>query len=68
MKRKKFIKNLMSVGIGRNAANWLARERSDKAAYLVNRISRTPGFHALTGVAQSKYGLVFRVKRVFDEP
>lgn len=33
MKRKKFIKNCMSIGIHRNAANYVAKKRNSVAAY-----------------------------------
>ena len=67
MKRKKFIKNMMSVGIGRNAANWVCREHSEAAVRLIVQIQSIPGFYSLTGVAQANDGLVFRVKRLKPE-
>ena len=33
MKRKKFVKNMMSVGIGRNAANWVCREGAERERF-----------------------------------
>lgn len=72
MKRKKFIKNLMSEGIGRNAANWLARRKSAKAMQIVANITALPGFICITGVSKVRCvtsvpginrAIAFRVKR-----
>lgn len=63
MKRKKFIKNMMSVGIGRNAANWAAQRRCEVDAIVMARIMSQPGVLGITNVIKTKEGIALRVKR-----
>ena len=75
MKRKKFIKKLMSVGVGRNAANYLAKQKSVGAMEIVANITQLPGFVCITGVSEVrcvtsvpsiKRATAFRVKRLVE--
>lgn len=72
MKRKKFIKMLMSEGVGRNAANFLAKRKSAGAMQIVADITQLPGFVCITGVSEVRCNtgmtginkaIAFRVKR-----
>jgi len=62
MKRKKFIKKLMSVGIGRNAANWVCREGGRAGTILMARAMNLPGAYCVSGVFRTRDGLRLRVK------
>lgn len=61
MTRKKFIKNLMSAGISRNAANWGARHGEPSVRLLVH-VMNQPGVCCITNVVQSKTDYIVKVK------
>ncbi len=59
MTRKKFIKNCMSVGIHRNAANYMAKSRNAAALTMAGRaVTR----HQITNCTETKDGAYFRLK------
>lgn len=59
MKRKKFIKNCMSIGIHRNAANYLAASREPVTASMMRRaLSR----YQITNCLKVEGGAYIRVK------
>ena len=67
MKRKKFVKNMMSVGIGRNAANWAARIGSEAAMRTLAIIMNQPHVLCITNVAKRKDGWTIMAKAVKPE-
>lgn len=73
---KRFRKKLMSVGIGRNAANYLIKRRSAVDMTAVAQIVNMPGFVSITGVANhiriariygTRFATSFRIKRFVEE-
>lgn len=62
MKRKKFVKNMMSVGISRNAANWVCREGGRAGTILMAQAMNLPGAYCVSGVFRTCDGLRLRVK------
>ena len=62
MKRKKFIKKLMSVGIGRNVANWAARIGTEEAMRSLATIMNQPHILCITNVAKRKDGWRIKAK------
>ena len=62
MTRKKFIKNMMSVGISRNVANWAARIGTEEAMRTLATIMNQPNVRRITNVAKRKDGWRIRTK------
>ena len=62
MKRKKLIKNMMSVGISRNVANWAARIGTEEAMRSLARIMNQPHVLCITNVAKCKDGWAIKAK------
>ena len=60
MTRKKFIKKLMSTGIHRNAANYLAKNRDPAAARMVGRASV---LHQITNCKDLGGRVIFKIKQ-----
>ena len=59
MKRKKFIKNCMAIGIGRNAANYLASCREPVTGTMMRRVL---GRHQITNCQKVQGGAYIRLK------
>ena len=62
MKRKKFVKNMMSVGISRNVANWAARIGSEAAVRTLATIMNQPHVLCITNIAKRKDGWRIKAK------
>lgn len=62
MKRKKFVKNMMAVGISRNVANWAARIGTEEVMRSLATIMNQPHILCITNVAKRKGGWRIRVK------
>ena len=56
MSRRKFVKNMMAVGISRNAANWAARIGTEEAMRTLATIMNQPHILCITNVAKRKDG------------
>lgn len=59
MKRKKFIKNCMAIGINRNAANYLAKCHNPVTASMMGRVLDS---HQITNCQKVKGGAYIRLK------
>ena len=59
MKRKKFIKNCMAIGICRNAANYLAKCKSYAPAKILRMVLDT---HQVINCREDQAGAHFRFK------
>lgn len=59
MTRKKFIKNCMSVGINRNAANYMAKSRNAAVLKMAGRAITTL---QITNCTETKDGAHFKLK------
>ena len=59
MNKKRFIKMCMSIGVHRNAANWLAKHKSRYATQLLGRAIAT---HQITNCKETKDAVNFTVK------
>ena len=65
MKRKTFVKKLMSTGVSRNAANWGARHGEPGVRFLANMIS-LPGVRCISHAPCARKGdIVVRGKTVW---
>ena len=62
MKRKKFVKNMMSIGISRNVANWAARIGTEEAMRSLSTIIKQPHVLCITNVAKRKDGWTIKAK------
>lgn len=62
MKRKKFVKNMMSVGISRNVGNWVARIGTEEAMRSLATIMNQPHVLCITNVAKRKNGWRIKAK------
>lgn len=62
MKRKKFVKNMMAVGISRNVANWVARIGTEEAMRSLVTIMNQPHILCITNVAKRKGGWRIKAK------
>ena len=62
MTRKKFIKNMMSVGISRNVANWAVQIGTEEAMRTLATIMNQPHVLCITNVAKRKDGWRIRAK------
>ena len=60
MTRKKFVKQLMALGIHRNAANYLARNREPEAARMMGR---AVPLVQITNCTAMPDGVIFKVKQ-----
>ena len=68
---KRFRKKLMSVGIGRNAANWVCGFKSNhgalKALAFLSDAMKLPGAYCIVNVTASPKDFHFKVKRLDEE-
>ena len=68
---KRFRKKLMSVGIGRNAANWACSFKSDaataKALSFLHEAMKLPGAYCIVNVTVSPKDFHFKDKRLDEE-
>jgi hypothetical protein len=62
MSRRKFVKNMMAVGISRNVANWAARIGTEEAMRTLAMIMNQPHVLCITNVAKRKDGWRIRAK------
>lgn len=64
---KRFRKKLMSVGIGRNAANWVCNRRDESALAMLVAAMQIPGAICVTNVDKTRDGIHIRAKRIVEE-
>jgi hypothetical protein len=57
----------MSVGIGRNAANWVCRQRRESALAMLVAAIQLPGVICVTNVDKTRDGIHIRAKRIVEE-
>ena len=62
MSRRKFVKNMMAVGISRNVANWAARIGTEEAMRTLATIMNQPHVLRITNIAKRKDGWRIRAK------
>lgn len=62
MSRRKFVKNMMAVGISRNVANWAARIGTEEAMRSLAMIMNQPHILCITNVVKRKDGWRIRAK------
>ena len=62
MSRRKFVKNMMAVGISRNVATWAARIGTEKAMRTLATIMNQPHILCITNVAKRKDSWRIRAK------
>lgn len=67
MSRRKFVKNMMAVGISRNVANWAARIGTEEAMRTLATIMKQPHILCITNVAKLKDGWRIRAKGLDTE-
>ena len=63
MGRKKIVKQLMALGIGRNAANWLAINRRYKIDWLISEMATACIYGKVTGAFLCRGSVCFRVRK-----